>query len=62
MTFKSLMLAVVAGAFGADLALSPVPQPQVWSMLLAGLGIYSTLAWRRQQPARVRVRVRGRRR
>jgi hypothetical protein len=55
MTFKSLMLAVVAGAFGADLTLSPVPDPQVWGMLLAGLGIYSTLAWRRQQPARVRV-------
>jgi hypothetical protein len=55
MTFKSLMLAVVAGAFGADLALLPVPDPQVWGMLLAGLGICSTLAWRRQQPARVRV-------
>jgi hypothetical protein len=58
MTFKSFMLAVVAGAFGADLTLSPVPQPQVWGMLLAGLGIYSTLAWRRQQPARVRGRRR----
>jgi hypothetical protein len=62
MTFKSLMLAVavVAGAFGADLTLSPVPEPHVWSMLLAGLGICSTLAWRRQQPARVRVGVRRR--
>ena len=40
MTFKSLMLAVVAGAFGADLALLPVPDPQVWGMLLAGLGIW----------------------
>jgi hypothetical protein len=49
------MLAVVAGAFGVDLTLSPVPDPQVWGMLLAGLGICSTLAWRRQQPARVRV-------
>ena len=28
---------------------------QVCGMLLAGLGIYSTLPWRRQQPARVRV-------
>jgi hypothetical protein len=28
---------------------------QVWGMLLAGLGIYSTLAWRRQQPGRVRA-------
>jgi len=28
---------------------------QVWGMLLAGLGIYSTLAWRRRQPARVRA-------
>ena len=60
MTFKSLMLAVVAGAFGADLTLSLVPEPQVWGMLLAGLGICSTLAWRRQQPARVRAGVRRR--
>jgi hypothetical protein len=28
---------------------------QVCGMLLAGLGIHSTLAWRRQQPARVRA-------
>lgn len=28
---------------------------QVCGMLLAGLGMYSTLAWRRQQPARARA-------
>lgn len=55
MTFNSLVLAVVAGASGAVLTLSPVPEPQAWGMLLAGLGIHSTLAWRRRQPARVRA-------
>jgi hypothetical protein len=43
------------GAFGADLTISPVPEPQAWGMLLAGLGVCSTLAWRRRQLARVRV-------
>jgi hypothetical protein len=48
------------GAFGADLAISPVPAPQAWGMLLAGLGVLTTLAWRRRQPARVRADVRRR--
>ncbi|WP_198115917.1 FxDxF family PEP-CTERM protein [Massilia rhizosphaerae] len=43
------------GAFGADLTISPVPEPQTWGMLLAGLGVCSTLAWRRRQSARVRA-------
>jgi hypothetical protein len=43
------------GAFGADLAIAPVPEPQAWVMLRAGLGMCSTLAWRRRQPARVRA-------
>jgi hypothetical protein len=43
------------GAFGADLAISPVPEPQAWGMLLAGLAMYSMLAWQRHQPARVRA-------
>jgi hypothetical protein len=46
---------VGGGAFGADLTISPVPEPQTWGMLLAGLGVLTTLAWRRRQPARVRV-------
>jgi hypothetical protein len=44
---------VGGGAFGADLTISPVPEPQTWGMLLAGLGVLTTLAWRRRQPARV---------
>jgi hypothetical protein len=43
------------GSFGADLTISPVPEPQTWAMLLAGLGVCTTLAWRRRQPARVRA-------
>jgi hypothetical protein len=50
------------GAFGADLTISPVPEPQAWGMLLAGLGVLTTLAWRRRQPARVRAAVRPMRR
>ncbi len=46
---------VGGGAFGADLTISPVPEPQTWGMLLAGLGVLTTLAWRRRQPARVRA-------
>jgi hypothetical protein len=46
------------GAFGADLTISPVPEPQAWGMLLAGLAVCSTLAWRQRQPARVRGRRR----
>jgi hypothetical protein len=49
---------VGGGAFGADLTISPVPEPQAWGMLLAGLGVCSTLAWRRRQPARVRADAR----
>ena len=53
---------VGGGAFGADLTISPVPEPQAWGMLLAGLGVCTTLAWRRRQPARVRAEVRRGRR
>jgi hypothetical protein len=46
---------VGGGAFGGDLTISPVPEPQTWGMLAAGLGVLTTLAWRRRQPARVRA-------
>jgi hypothetical protein len=49
---------VAGGVFGADLTISPVPEPQTWGMLLAGLGVLTTLAWRRRQPARVRADAR----
>jgi hypothetical protein len=35
------------GAFGGDLTISPVPEPQTWAMLLAGLGMVGMTARRR---------------
>jgi hypothetical protein len=35
------------GAFGADFTISPVPEPQAWGMLLAGLGILGATMGRR---------------
>lgn len=52
---------VAGGSFGADLTLSPVPEPETWGMLVAGLGVLTSLAWRRRQVARVRVERRPRR-
>jgi hypothetical protein len=34
------------GAFGGDLTVSPVPEPQAWGMLLAGLALAGTAARR----------------
>lgn len=36
------------GSFGADLTILPVPEPQTWGMLLAGLGVMGALARRRK--------------
>ena len=36
------------GAFGADLTVSPVPEPQAWGMLLAGIGVIGTLTRRKR--------------
>lgn len=33
------VLGMGGGAFGGDLTVSPVPEPQAWSMLLAGMGL-----------------------
>jgi hypothetical protein len=33
------VLGAGGGAFGGDLTVSPVPEPQAWGMLLAGLGV-----------------------
>jgi hypothetical protein len=38
------------GAFGGDLTISPVPEPQTWAMLLAGLGMVGMTARRRFKP------------
>ena len=42
------VLGAGGGAFGGDLTISPVPEAQRWGMLLGGLGILGTLAWRRK--------------
>jgi hypothetical protein len=42
------------GAFGGDLTISPVPEPQAWAMLLAGLGLVSVAV--RRTPALRRIR------
>jgi hypothetical protein len=36
------------GAFGGDLVVSPVPEPQRWAMLLGGLGFVGAFARRRK--------------
>jgi hypothetical protein len=36
------------GSYSADLALMPVPEPQTWGMLLAGLGALGAMARRRK--------------
>lgn len=36
------------GSFGADLTVSPVPEPRSWGMLLAGVGVLGAVARRRK--------------
>jgi hypothetical protein len=36
------------GAFGGDLAIAAVPEPETYGMLLAGLGVVGFLARRRK--------------
>jgi hypothetical protein len=43
------------GAFGGDLTISPVPEPQSWGMLLAGLGLLGMAARRRLAAVRIRT-------
>jgi hypothetical protein len=43
------------GAFGGDLTISPVPEPQAWGMLLAGLGLVSVAARRKPKLAPRRI-------
>jgi MYXO-CTERM domain-containing protein len=43
------------GAFGGDLTVSPVPEPQAWGMLLAGLGLLGMAARRQLVPSRIRA-------
>jgi hypothetical protein len=41
------VLGAGGGAFGGDLTISPVPEPQAWAMLLAGLGMVGMTARRK---------------
>ena len=43
------VLGTGGGAFGGDLTVSPVPEPQAWGMMLAGVGVLGALARRRKQ-------------
>jgi hypothetical protein len=48
------VMGVGGGAFGGDLTISPVPEPQAWAMLLAGLGLVTVAV--RRKPALRRIR------
>lgn len=47
------VLGAGGGAFGGDLTVSPVPEPQTWGMLLAGLGLVGMAARRKPVPRRI---------
>lgn len=53
-----LVVGAGGGAFGADFTISPVPEPQTWGMLLAGLGLLGVTALRHRTPAPLRSRLR----
>jgi hypothetical protein len=46
------VLGAGGGAFGGDLVVSAVPEPQSWAMLLAGLGMVGMAARRKLAPSR----------
>ncbi|MGB9110858.1 MAG: FxDxF family PEP-CTERM protein [Telluria sp.] len=52
------VMGVGGGAFGGDLTISPVPEPQAWAMLLAGLGLVSVAVRRRPVLRRIRIQRR----
>jgi hypothetical protein len=47
------VLGAGGGAFGGDLTISPVPEPQTWAMLVAGLGLVGVAARRKLVPRRI---------
>jgi hypothetical protein len=50
------VLGAGGGAFGGDLTISPVPEPQTWGMLLAGLGLVSVAVRRKPVLSKIRTR------
>jgi len=51
------VLGAGGGAFGADFTVSPVPEPQTWGMLVAGLGLLGAATLRRRVPVMARRRA-----
>jgi hypothetical protein len=47
------VLGAGGGAFGGDLTISPVPEPQTWAMLVAGLGLVGMATRRKLVPRRI---------
>jgi hypothetical protein len=47
------VLGAGGGAFGGDLTVSPVPEPQSWAMLLAGMGMLGMAAHRKLVPRKI---------
>jgi hypothetical protein len=50
------VLGAGGGAFGGDLTVSPVPEPQSWAMLLAGLGMLGMATRRKLVPRKLAPR------
>jgi hypothetical protein len=50
------VLGAGGGAFGGDLTVSPVPEPQSWAMLLAGMGMLGMAAHRKLAPRKLAPR------
>jgi hypothetical protein len=47
------VLGAGGGAFGGDLVVSAVPEPQTWAMLLAGLGLFGMATRRKLVPRKI---------
>jgi hypothetical protein len=47
------VLGAGGGAFGGDLTVSPVPEPQSWAMLLAGMGMLGMATRRKLVPRKI---------
>ncbi|MFZ3289766.1 MAG: FxDxF family PEP-CTERM protein [Telluria sp.] len=48
MQVSGTLVSTGSGSFGANLNLAPVPEPETYGMMLAGLGILGMLSRRRK--------------